>query len=142
MWVRESHWRKCVQRESGKAECLEVAWFGPNDPPVSITPHLEWWEARSSIHLPKALARIHLRIEGLRCELLWDTTNTDALLALNVRPVLDGTAYGLPDFAAPVFDTPLDAYRWVWDTLNWGYGWDKKNWPVWAIDFSLIKDGE
>jgi len=75
-----------------------------------------------SIHMPRKASRISRPISLLRPERLQDISWDDAV-AEAVSCELTLTA-----------DDPIEAFAWVWDSLNAkrGYGWDKNPW-VWVI---------
>jgi hypothetical protein len=79
-------------------------------------PQLSRW--RPSIHMPRRLSRITLRIVSNRIERIQDITKLDAKL--------EGCA-------------SREDFRALWDALNAkrGFGWDKNPW-VWVIGFRRI----
>ena len=81
-----------------------------------------------SIFMPKAAARIFLRVNGVRVERVQEISHDDA--------VAEGVRIGIGGM--PYFSN-IDAYRSVWDDLNAkrGYGWDKNPW-VWVIEFERV----
>lgn len=93
----------------------------------------EGWDCddrwRPSIHMPKELARLFLRVKDVRIERLNDMTEEDAI------------AEGFPDEPAGE-DIPLERFSQLWDkTIKPGerdvYGW-YGNPYVWVIEFENV----
>ena len=93
----------------------------------------EGWDSddkwRPSIHMPKELARLFLRVKSVRIERLNDMTEEDAI------------AEGFPDAPAGE-DSPLERFSQLWDkTIKPGerdvYGW-YGNPYVWVIEFENV----
>lgn len=83
---------------------------------------------KPSIHMPKSLARIWLKVTDVRVERLQDInkTNHDDILK-------EGLIF--------IFSiSPLKQFQELWDSLNAkrGYGWDINPW-VWVIEFERVR---
>jgi hypothetical protein len=91
-----------------------------------------------SIHMPKAVARIWLRVTDLRVRRLQDITETDAI-AEGIERVRDG-AFGFRDYEwhedPPRATHPVASFSTLWDSINFkrGHPWDANEW-VWDISF-------
>lgn len=90
-----------------------------------------------SIHMPKAAARIFLRVTDVRAERVQEISHKDALLegieeCHGYNPALEETC-----------DCVLLKFSQLWDSLyaEQGYGWDKNPW-VWVISFERISKQE
>lgn len=83
-----------------------------------------WGKGRPSIHLPKWLSRILLRVKGARAEPLREMPEADALLE------------GLPDKGDPQVN--LFAFSVLWDEINGprGFHWTANPW-VYRVEFEL-----
>jgi hypothetical protein len=96
---------------------------------------------RSPIHMPKAAARLSLRVTGVRCERAQDITAED------VKAEGIDVNNDVPDGCPPDSDEHKSIknrdkafskflYGELWDKLNRerGYGWDANPW-VWVVGF-------
>lgn len=83
---------------------------------------------RSSIHMPRAAARIFLRVMGVRVERVQDISYED-VLSEGIQECV-GRAVGEDCVCADI------KYARLWDSLNAkrGYGWDVNPW-VWVYEF-------
>lgn len=137
LWVRETF---CL----GKVECGENpdgsdGWYIEPDDDGGIIPK-QWAEShdigmddvkwKPSIFMPKAFARIFLRVTGVRAEQLHDITEEDAIRE-GVMGLMDKIVYGL---------TGKTRFARLWDHLNKkrGYGWSTNPW-VWVYEFERIE---
>lgn len=92
-------------------------------------PSADTWHP--SIHMPKAAARIFLKVKEVRAERLYDITP--------VQAVREGTKEEFPLLA-------IDEFRDIWNSTvkqsDIGvYGWDANPW-VWAIEFEMCEKPE
>ncbi|MDR1889342.1 MAG: hypothetical protein LBQ81_08225 [Zoogloeaceae bacterium] len=108
-----------------------------------------------SIHMPRWASRILLEITDVRVDRLQDITEEDAI-AEGIKKLSKDNGrtwkYGIPDNdGLPGNDnhgwpwqewcnTPIDAFRKLWDSINSarGYGWKENPW-VWVIEFRRIE---
>lgn len=107
---------------------------------------------RPSIHMPRELARLFLKVERVRCERLRSITEYEAILegfepgrgCAGLRYVDAGTwvSAGHPGYERGLRPSAVAEFACLWDTLNGG----KKGrtyfsdpW-VWAVRFSICKD--
>ena len=119
LWVRET-WADVFGKYEYRADYSEsentyrVKRYG--------TTIAKW---RPAIFMPRAAARIFLRVTDVRVERLQDITEDDA--------TAEGLRIGIG--GAPCFSC-RDAFAELWDKLNAkrGYGWDTNPW-VWVIEF-------
>lgn len=83
---------------------------------------------KPSIHMPRAASRITLEITAVRVERLQDISEEDAI-AEGVKWFSSGAVEcpGMPE-------TPIDAYRSLWEKINGPGSWEKNPW-VWCISF-------
>lgn len=105
---------------------------------VGNNEHLPVWGVawKPSIHMPKAAARIWLRVTDVRVERLQEITDEDAIAegVTEFGGQFKG-AYHAGDHMSGV--SARECFARLWDSLNAkrGYGWDVNPW-VWAITFS------
>lgn len=92
-----------------------------------------------SIHMPKAAARIFLRVKDVRVERLQDITEEQAEQegCAGWHIEISGGPWGVED--DPDEGTAVDDFKRVWDTTikpadRDMYGWDANPW-VWVIEF-------
>lgn len=81
-----------------------------------------------SIHMPRWVSRIDLRITRVRAERLQDITREDAL----AEGVHSGRSQGVPT------DEPVEAFLSLWESI---YANSAANPWVWAVDFERIGGG-
>lgn len=97
------------------------------------------WGWRPSIHMPRAAARIFLRVTGVRVERLWDITEEQA----KAEGFYKGWA---PTKTASMSSTAKQAFMWTWDSTikradQVRYGWGANPW-VWVIEFERCEKPE
>jgi len=95
-----------------------------------------WGRKRPSIHMPKKLSRIRLRVEDVRVERVQEITPRD-VKAEGVDPIDGGIEwyYG-PDSLG--FDKPQEAFQHVWEKIHGDGAWEEDPW-VWVVEFSRIE---
>lgn len=97
-----------------------------------------------SIHMPKAAARIFLKVTDVRCERLNDISEEDAI-AEGILKIADyGTTgflhYGRPDEALSDIDAVF-SYETLWEKINGKNSWSLNPW-VWVYTFEKIEQPE
>jgi hypothetical protein len=86
---------------------------------------------RPSIFMPRAAARLFLRVAGVRLERLQDITEADCYAEGIVKvPMGEGMAWAEETWAVGKFAR-------LWDSINAkrGFGWGANPW-VWAVSFT------
>lgn len=94
---------------------------------------------RPSIHMPRAAARLFLRVMDVRMEQVQDINAEDAVAEGAVkRPHY--MKYGGEKCLA-VHKRYIDEFKDLWNIINAkrGYGWDVNPW-VWAVEFKRITE--
>lgn len=101
---------------------------------------------RPSIHMPRAASRITLEVTGVRVERLQDISEADAI-AEGIEgfelPECGGRFwldYRLTDAEAgcsPALKSPVDSYRWLWESINGPGSWDANPF-VWVVEFRKL----
>lgn len=94
----------------------------------------EFFKWKPSIHMPKAAARIFLRVTGVRVERLQDITPEQALREGALKDPFDNAE---SDFS-------VHSFRLIWDSTIKAtdiskYGWDANPW-VWVIEFERVEE--
>jgi hypothetical protein len=102
---------------------------------------------RPSIHMPKAAARVFLRVTDVRVEPVQDITPVDVVREgayPDCQDCIDNYGNGNQcDFGGEdecsQCDSVIEAFAALWDSINAkrGYGWDENPW-VWVISFERI----
>lgn len=98
---------------------------------------------KPSIHMPKELARIFLKVTDVRVERLQDITEQQALNeGIKIHPIVD--IFHKPKchvYGDKYNDTAIQAFSELWDGIykNKGYGWDANPW-VWVIEFERVEE--
>ncbi|WP_312587398.1 hypothetical protein [Comamonas terrigena] len=106
-------------------------WYRATDGGISWSDD-DGWETnvpwKPAIHMPKALARIWLEINGVRVQRLQSITEADC--------IAEGATGGhgaIPNYAYSA--TPLEHFRHIWEST--GGDWTANPW-VWVVDFKTI----
>lgn len=96
------------------------------------------WRKRPSIHMPKAAARIFLKVTAVRAERLCDISEADAI-AEGVESwrnfLFQDTRY--KDYEFPKTSecrSPISSFRSLWNVINGPESWDENPW-VFAYTF-------
>jgi len=152
LWVRETtylfgQWVKNGLTKTGKQK-YRFAWdkskpviYAADSKPDKICKNKSeiGYFKRPSIFMPKAAARIWLKVTDVRCERLQDITDQDCE-AEGVRPSIDGNGSDWQRDENGWHKT----FRQLWDHLNQkrGYPFSDSPW-VWVISFDRCdKPGE
>ncbi len=156
LWVRET-WREfsgmLYGREGGvyiplddceginfKADDAHILTSGANafcSLFEDIKDDMSYGKWRPSIYMPKAAARIFLRVTGVRVEQVQDISPYD-IASEGFSGETDNDGYG--DYYVA---HPKQEFASYWDSLNAkrGYGWETNPW-VWVIAFKRISKEE
>jgi hypothetical protein len=150
IWGRETYyaWGEWLKSQSNKTA---TAWTfkdlsangGPgylyrSDEPDYCPTRTEGYTTyycRPSIFMPKAASRISLQIIGVSQEKLQAIDESDAI-AEGIQPV---EGQWLNYLGGPAFDSPIDSFRSLWNSINAdrGLGWDT-NPDVFVVEFERI----
>lgn len=149
LWVKET-WKNATGDLAGGGYALfdthvyKADGKAKDDYPVDELMVEDRW--RPSIHMPRAAARIFLRVTGVRAERLQNMSDKDAQEEGIGRLFLDAIAFGDKDYGCMEY---IDYKGWLgmekeqfahlWDsTIKKSdlplYGWDANPW-VWVIEF-------
>lgn len=90
----------------------------------SGTPFSEPW--RPSIHMPRSVCRLNLKITRIRVERLQDISVKDA--------IAEGIPRGGPENPDGI---EIKDYRNLWEQINGAGSWDKNPW-VWVVEFKRV----
>jgi hypothetical protein len=109
-------------------DCIESDLSTDDDGRYHWEPGQSPCRKRPSIYMPRWASRITLEIIDVRVERLQDISEEDAI-AEGVTWFSSGAVEcpGMPE-------TPIDAYRALWEKINGPGSWEKNPW-VWCISF-------
>lgn len=130
LYVRETVWQKCGSSLDVNGE-TETVWR--NEFKYVATdeePKVGWdysWGKRPSIHMPKAAARIFLRVTNVRVERLQQMEHEDVL-----KEGLKASYDGWVSEWKNLWDSTIKKFDW------YKYGFDANPW-VWVIEFEIIE---
>ena len=145
LWVRETH---AIVPRTAYAHSEGVQQAIRHDDPLDHDAAIfrEGWTRsqsgfswRPSIHMPRWASRITLEVTDVRVERLQDIGEADAL------------AEGIQRYSGPLrwvryidaltgdakHNTPRDAFRSLWESINGSSSWDANPW-IWAIEFRRL----
>lgn len=91
-----------------------------------------WWR-RPSIFMPRVASRFLLEITAIRVERLNSISDADA-----IAEGCTGGHGAIPGYAYTA--TPVEHYRWLWDSINGKNSWQLNPW-VWVVTFKKIEGG-
>lgn len=141
LWVRET-WQEIRLGNGKRAPYSYLHWYKADD--ESDNPDDKW---RPSIFMPKAYARIFLRITEVRPEQIQDITIPDAICeGCTGEPCgcTNRSVWGCEDCENTGWlYPPTVEFMQLWDNLNAkrGFGWDKNPW-VWVYTFARVEKPE
>ena len=135
LYVREAFWvHKNDPLDCYKNIIYDADYCDGHKTPDRWLP--QWYSRKPSIRMPKAAARIYLRVVDVRVERLREITVQDACNELGKDYVVTGNLGA--DIA--IMELDLNAFVSLWDNLNAkrGYTWESNPW-VWKIVFERVK---
>ncbi|MCK9220243.1 MAG: hypothetical protein M0P47_09370 [Bacteroidales bacterium] len=127
LWVRENFY-KCIDNND---RVYYAATEKPTDTPK------RHYKLKPCIYLPRADARIFLKITDVKVERLRDISNGDAVREGIKRLPEVGNHY--PDYENKdgIFVTPKGSFSSLWTSINGSGSWDANPW-IWVISFERI----
>lgn len=150
LWVREAHYRYGRWVKNGATKTGKQKWrFTPDsgfpniryqdNPPAKvekISYRGTGWYKRSSLFMPKDIARIWLEVTGVRVERLQEISEKDAK-AEGVEQNRDGSWH---DYISPDRlwqDAAKPSFQSLWMNINGEGSWEANPW-VWVIEFKVV----
>ena len=168
LWVRETWQQLAPWTDNGCGldwDKMQYYYAADGNQGIEMTDDngfpLESFRWRPSIHMPKAAARIFLRVTDVRAERVQEITEENALkegvpsefpMDEAYCPVCMGeglvgavhpASLGFMEIDCPHCETAKQRFGNLWQRLNAkrGYGWDANPW-VWAYTFERIAKPE
>ena len=127
LWVRET-WGAWPYAGGG-VQLDSVRYRATDNPPEDLH---NAWRWRPSIHMPRELSRLTLRIINVRVERVQDISESDALEE-GIEQINEAPVPGHFDYRA------REKFSGLWDSINEkrGYSWESNPW-VWVIDWDKV----
>ena len=152
LYVRETIWQKIgyyldVDGETKPSWYNEFRYVASDEKPET-----GWnygWAKRPSIHMPKEVARIFLRVTNVRVERLQDITPKDAENEGVGNLFYEDIGYSEKNYGTevdPEYGIAKEQFAWLWEsTIKKSnldrYGWDANPY-VWVIEFERCEKPE
>lgn len=136
LWVRETWWAVEVSEIGLQYGVFddEIIEGVPTPKEERLLERQDWrWGRHPSIHMPKLICRLWLKVKSVRVERVQEISNADAITE-GVSGVCNFCTNN--DHIAMGCDCARDRFCELWDSINAkrGYGW-KSNPFVWVIEF-------
>lgn len=130
LWVREA-WARYRSAYGKPVYRADPEWVGVPSPQANG----RW---RPSIHMPRHASRITLEVTGVRVERLQDISEADSIAEGIHKPL--GSQFWHTDPGANILpgDTPVWAYRNLWESINGPGAWDANPF-VWVVEFKRVE---
>ena len=149
LWVRETWASVCKMDDNDyfvtdkAGEYVEETWYRADgqDYRYIDSETDEVFDAppwKPSIHMPRALSRLTLRITDVQGQRLEDINGLDAMAEGLVDLGIEGARWHWERNAKSGHFAPWRAYRALWESINGPGSWDANPW-VWALTFEVIK---
>lgn len=132
LWVRET-WNDICWGNS-KTEY----WYKADEPIDADTGVLrERW--RPSIFMPRAAARLFLKVISIRVERLQDISEADAI-SEGIKTTFEHRQHHDGSIHAAIVVNHIRQFADLWNGINYkrGYGWGFNPW-VWVLEFERIE---
>lgn len=126
---------------------LKYVYRATDTYPFGVKGYIVKFKWRPSIHMPKAAARIWLRVTDVRVERLRDITPDGAIKeGIHFCECPDGFTWKGESSISNCYTDPIGAMQALWDTTIKKpdldcYGWDANPW-VWVIKFERCEKPE
>jgi len=140
LWVRETY-LYCV--DDSFLEGMDSRYV------YKASIHPDWYKALRehdksykwipSIHMPKAVARIFLKVKSVKVEGLHDISHVDAVAECLHRE-WDGQHFWYSNYKKPneMTTSSIFSYATLWESINGTGSWDANPW-VWVYEFERIE---
>jgi hypothetical protein len=127
LWVRET-WAPAFGDYAYKADYSDFTLSKPQNKGL--------W--KPSIHMPKAAARIWLRITDVRVERLQDISDADAIAeGIELVDQVGQQVYKRYDGYNTVTSQPAVSYWSLWEAIHGEESWQENPW-VWVLSFEVV----
>ncbi|MDT4377107.1 hypothetical protein RO787_27660 [Blautia coccoides] len=143
LYIRET-WARIKNADGSH---LKYVYQATDTYPFGVKGYIVKFKWRPSIHMPKAAARIWLRVTDVRVERLRDITPDGAIKeGIHFCECPDGYTWKGESSISNCYTDPIGAMQALWDTTIKKpdldcYGWDANPW-VWVIKFERCEKPE
>lgn len=143
LYIRET-WARIKNADGSH---LKYVYRATDTYPFGVKGYIVKFKWRPSIHMPKAAARIWLRVTDVRVERLRDITPDGAIKeGIHFCECPDGYTWKGESSISNCYTDPIGAMQALWDTTIKKpdldcYGWDANPW-VWVIKFERCEKPE
>lgn len=151
LYVRETFWKGDLIDENGSIIESDLVLYKADEPNVPSWGTEEYlnYKWSPSIHMPKAVARIFLRVANVRVERLQDITEEGAEKEGIGNLFVDEISYSdNPKYLGPMERETIniEQFELLWNSTIKKkeleqYGWDSNPW-VWVIEFEKLEGAE
>ena len=135
LWVRESFYRAFADTPNN----YEVAYKADYGPDPSFSTKTGW---KPSIHMPKPVARIWLRIKKVLIEKAQSISPRDCIEE-GIEPagayIANTDSYSLYRnyITGGATSEPTESFKTLWIEINGAESWKSKPW-VWVVEFEIL----
>ena len=143
LYIRET-WARIKNADGSH---LKYVYRATDTYPFGVKGYIVKFKWRPSIHMPKAAARIWLRVTDVRVERLRDITPDEAIKeGIHFCECPDGYTWKGESSISNCYTNPIGAMQALWDTAIKKtdidrYGWNANPW-VWVIEFERCEKPE
>jgi len=150
LWVREAFRMPAPADEASPSEYVDPYRDADVWPPVlypadddAREADGQWGRKRPSIHMPRELCRIRLRVQDVQVERVQEISDEDVDAGgVENRPDPDGAPWRKWETAdGPETNFAHIAFRTLWNDIHGDGAWERNDW-VWVVSFSLITDDQ
>jgi len=147
LWVREAFRLPAVNDSVSPSEYVgvgcdvvryEADGAVQNNAWMDEHPDAEWGRLRPSIHMPRELCRLRLRVEDVCVERVQDITPSD-IKKEGIEPSLEPAYVNVAGEPKPGYDY-YGPFIQLWNDIHGQDAWERNEW-VWVVVFSRINNG-
>jgi hypothetical protein len=135
LWVREAFRLPHTYDEMSPSEYVDegqphIVRFEADEGDYNAVPKDGWGRKRPSIHMPKELCRLRLRVEDVRVERVKEISPSDAHAeGIPRKPRVNGGGEVVGEL------NPVGGFKKKWDQIHGDGAWERNDW-VWVVEFA------